>query len=198
MACSTSLARVMARSMPDFTSRAPGSVTRAALLLAVLGAMLLNAGCGGLSRSDRPAKVEQARGTAAAPAVTTDTQIAAYTPPAEPRIARPEPNRAVAVLMRRAEDQRRSGELDAATVSLERALRITPDDALLWQRLAGVRLAQQRHELVLQLAAKSNALAKADDRGLRSENWRLIAQSRRALGDSSGAREAERQAAALR
>jgi predicted Zn-dependent protease len=100
--------------------------------------------------------------------------------------------------MRRAEDQRRNGELDAATVSLERALRITPDDALLWQRLAGVRLAQQRHDLVLQLAAKSNALAKADDRGLRSENWRLIAQSRRALGDGSGAREAERQAAALR
>ncbi|MCP5441113.1 MAG: tetratricopeptide repeat protein, partial [Chromatiaceae bacterium] len=167
----------------------------------VFAATLVLSGCGGLSRSDRPARVEEARGTVAAPAsgtATADTQIAAYSPPAGPQIARAQPNRAVAVLLRRAEDQQRSGDLDAATVSLERALRISPDDALLWQRLAGVRMAQHRHELVLQLAAKSNALAKADERGLRSENWRLIAQSRRALGDEAGAREAERQGAALR
>ncbi|MCP5436839.1 MAG: tetratricopeptide repeat protein [Chromatiaceae bacterium] len=191
----------MARSTSNHTGRALANSVRAVLVAVVFAAGLVLSGCGGLSRSDRPARVEEARGTVAAPAsatVTADTQIAAYSPPAEPQIARAQPNRAVAVLLRRAEDQQRSGDLDAATVSLERALRITPDDALLWQRLAGVRMAQQRHELVLQLAAKSNALAKADERGLRSENWRLIAQSRRALGDDVGAREAERQAAALR
>ena len=83
-------------------------------------------------------QVEERHGCSARRAtVTADTQIAAYSPPAEPQIARAQPDRAVAVLLRRAEDQQRSGDLDAATVSLERALRITPDDALLWQRLAG-------------------------------------------------------------
>ncbi len=156
------------------------------------------AACGGLGRSERPAQVEE-RGEVPPPVQRSGggPQIAAYTPPAQPRIARPAPKRAVQVLMNRADDQRRGGDLDGATVSLERALRISPDDALLWHRLAEVRLAQQRHDLVVQLAAKSNALADAADRALRGDNWRLIAQARRALGDSSGAREAQRRAAAL-
>ena len=166
------------------------------LLLAVATAVL--AACGGGARRDLPARVEE-RGPVQPPTQRgSDTQIAAYTPPAAPRIMRAEPNRAVAVLMRRAEDQRRAGELDDATVSIERALRIAPDDAVLWQRLAEVRADQQRHALVVQLAAKSNALADPADRTLRRRNWLLIAQARRALGDSRGARDAEDRAASLR
>jgi tetratricopeptide (TPR) repeat protein len=179
--------------MPD-TARCAG---RAAARLALIGtvAVMLSA-CGGMNRSDRPAQVEDRGAVPAPPAATgSDTQIAAYTPPAQPAYARPEPKRAVAVLQQRAEDQRRSGDLDGATVSLERALRIAPDDALLWHALAEVRMTQQRHELVVQLAAKSNALANPADRELRGSNWHLIAQARRALGDVGGAREAERRAA---
>ena len=163
-------------------------------LVAVLALGL--AACGGYSRTDPPAQVEE---RSAPPETETGsgTQIAAYTPPAAPRIARPQPNRAVSVLMRRAADQRRAGDLDAATVSLERALRIAPDDAMLWHRLAEVRLDQQRYSLVAQLAAKSNALALPGDRDLRARNWRLIAEARRGLGDSRGARDAERRAASL-
>lgn len=179
--------------MPD-TSPSDYRFTRALLLAGV--ALTLSA-CGGMSRTERPADVEE-RGASRLPPSDSDTQIAAYTPPAQPRTARPEPKRAVAVLMRRADDQRRGGDLDGATVSLERALRIAPEDALLWHELAQVRMAQQRHALVVQLAAKSNALAAPGDAGLRSSNWRLIAQSRRALGDAAGARDAERRAAALR
>jgi hypothetical protein len=171
-----------------------------ALRLLVVGAFAVTlAACGGLGRSERPAQVEE-RGELPPPpqgSAGGGAQIAAYTPPAQPRYARPAPKRAVQVLMRRADDQRSGGDLDGATVSLERALRIAPDDALLWHRLAEVRMAQQRADLVVQLAAKSNALADAADRELRSGNWRLIAQARRSLGDSSGAREAERRAAAL-
>lgn len=166
------------------------------LLLPVALAALLSA-CGGMSRSERPAQVEQ-RGAPPPTSSGNEAQIAAYIPPAQPRIARPEPKRAVSVLMRRAEDQRRAGELDAATVSLERALRIAPEDAVLWHELAKVRLAQHRHDLVAQMAAKSNALANANDNELRSANWLLIAQSRRAMGDVAGARDAERRAASLR
>lgn len=162
-----------------------------AALLALLPA------CAGPSRTDAPARVEE-RSQPPAAAPDTSTQIAAYRPPAPPRVARPVPNRAVEVLMRRAEDQRSNGDLDGATVSLERALRITPDDAALWHRLAEVRMAQQRPELVVQLAAKSNALAAADDHALRRDNWHLIARARQALGDAGGANAARRQADALR
>ena len=168
------------------------------LRVAAIGACAaVLAACGGLSRSERPAQVEERASEVRAPTPESGAQVAAYRPPAPPRVARPVPNRAVGVLMRRADDQRRAGDLDAATVSLERALRIAPDDAVLWHRLAAVRMAQQRHDLVVQLAAKSNALAAAGDLELRGDNWRLIAQARRALGDAAGARDAERRAAGL-
>lgn len=175
---------------------------RGGLLLAVVMAGGLLHGCGSVPRSGGAAQVED-RTVAPAPspsAVTTRPvpDIAAYTPPAAPRAVRAEPQRAVGVLMRRAEDQRRAGELDAATVSLERALRIAPEDAVLWHELARLRLEQERHALVPELAAKSNALAAAGDISLRRANWELIAAARRALGDPAGARAAEREAAALR
>lgn len=168
-------------------------------MAAAAGLVLMLSACGGMSRSDRPAEVVD-RGSAPPPAVTDgadDVQIAAYTPPAQPQVARPQPKRAVTVLMQRAEEQRRGGDLDGATVSLERALRISPEDAVLWHELAEVRMAQKQHHLVVQLAAKSNALAGPQDYGLRSSNWRLIADARRAQGDTSGARDAERRANSL-
>ena len=100
--------------------------------------------------------------------------------------------------MQRSHDQQRSGDLDGAAVTLERALRIAPDDAVLWQRLAEVRADQQRHDLVVQMAAKSNTLSDPADRRLRARNWELIAGARRALGDARGARDATQRAADLR
>lgn len=165
----------------------------------VLVTALLSA-CGTVSRSDRPASVEDRSGVPPEPitAQGSDVQIAAYQPPAQPRYARPAPKRAVEVLVDKADAQRRAGDLDGATASLERAMRIAPDDAELWHELARVRLAQRRHDLVVELAAKSNALADPRDRELRAANWQLIASSRRALGDARGANEAERRAADYR
>lgn len=163
------------------------------------GLVLMLSACGGMSRTDTPAQVEE-RTTTTPPKQAeagSDVQIAAYTPPAQPQIARPQPKRAVTVLMRRADDQRNNGDLDGASASLERALRIAPEDAVLWHELAEVRMAQQQHYRVVQLAAKSNALASPHDAALRSSNWRLIAKARRAKGDVSGARDAERRASSL-
>lgn len=177
------------------TGQQLGNAVRSGAGLAVVVLLALSLGaCGGLSRNDRPAQVEQRTTPQPTAQHGSETQIAAYSPPAQPRIARPQPKRAVSVLMRRADEQRQAGDLDGATVSLERALRIEPGDAMLWHRLAEVRQAERRHALVLQLAAKSNALAAPDDHELRSRNWRLIAAARRSLGDSRGAREAERNA----
>ncbi len=164
--------------------------------IVLVGLTMVLAACGGYTRTDRPADVETRSETP--PPTDGRPQIAAYKPPAQPKFAKPAPKRAVEVLMRRSSDQQRAGDLDGATVSLERALRISPDDAALWNRLAEVRMAQQRHALVVQLAAKSNALASANDRDLRRRNWLLIAGAKRAMGDASGARYAENQAAASR
>ena len=51
------------------------------------------------------------------------------------------------------------------------------------------------HDLLPQLAAKSNSLADPADTDLRRANWTLIATARDAQGDPVGAREARRRAA---
>jgi tetratricopeptide (TPR) repeat protein len=155
-------------------------------------------GCGAVPRADRPATVES-RGSEVPPPPPEPTggrtQISAYTPPAAPSYARPAPARAVKVLQQRADDQQRAGDYANASASLERALRIAPDDPALWHQLAGVRLEEGRYAMVTELAAKSNSLADPADRALRRANWSLIAEARKALGDSAGAREARRFAA---
>jgi hypothetical protein len=165
------------------------------LILLVLALPAVTAGlvgCGSVPRSERPATVEDRGVQAPRTGEAATTQISAYTPPAAPRYARPAPARAVEVLQQRAADQRQTGDLAGATVSLERALRIAPDDPALWHQLAGVRLDERRYALVTELAAKSNSLADPADQALRRANWSLIAEAREALGDLAGAREARR------
>jgi len=174
-------------------------------LLLVSALSILLSACGGSDWSQKtsPVKsveVESGRDSTRSvkPAIDPgEAQIAAYRAPAPRKVARPQPARAVAVLIRRAQDQQRAGDFAAATVSLERALRIDPRSARLWNHLAQVRAAQRKYPLVTQLAAKSNALASTDQQRLRSDNWWLIANARRAMGDNSGARQAERQANSL-
>lgn len=165
-----------------------------------LAALLMLAGCANqVERSGPPAPIEQ-RGGSGADADYPDRDgpvISAYEPPEPVDIGRPRPARAVEVLAMRAEDQRRTGKLSEAAASIERALRIAPRDALLWHRLALVRRDQRRFGEAVELATKSNSLAR-DDVRLRQDNWRLIAAARRSQGDASGARAADRRASELR
>ncbi len=147
-------------------------------------------------RQGPPAPVVQG-GSAAAPSPARgaeEQEVAAYVPPARPQTARPQPARAVEVLLQRAEDQRRAGDPGAAAGSLERALRIEPRNPVLWNRLAEVRAQQHRHAMAEELAAKSNSLAGLEERALKRRNWEIIAVARRAQGRSAEAREAERKA----
>jgi cytochrome c-type biogenesis protein CcmH/NrfG len=98
-------------------------------------------------------------------------------------------NTAVAGLMQSARADADAGRLASAAASLERALRIAPRDARLWHELARVRLAQGEYAQAESLAARSDYWAGADD-ALRAENWRLIADARRARGDDAGAQAA--------
>ena len=106
-----------------------------------------------------------------------------------PVVSSQKENIAVAGLMDSARSASASGDLAGAAASLERALRIEPRNPRLWQELARVRLKQGQFAQAESVAARSNSWA-ADDRGLRAENWRLIAESRRARGDAEGAKAA--------
>jgi Tfp pilus assembly protein PilF len=98
-------------------------------------------------------------------------------------------NAAVASLMDGAHADAAAGRLANAAASLERALRIEPRNPRLWQELARLRLAQGEYIQAEGAAARSNGWAGAD-MALRAENWRLIAKSREARGDATGARAA--------
>lgn len=168
-------------------------MNRFALVLPVVLSLILSAcGGGGGYRGGQPAPVEQPGGRSSGGA-----EVTPYQPPSLPAETRAQPNRAVQVLMRRAEDQRASGDLAGAVATLERALRINPHSALLWNRLAHVREMQRQYGLAGDLAEKSNTLA-ASDNELKRDNWQLIARVRQAVGDTAGARAAESQAQRLR
>jgi len=105
----------------------------------------------------------------------------------------PATNPAVVALLESAEENRRAGRYAQAASGLERAIRISPRDPLLWNRLAQVRLDQSKPGLAESMAKKSNLLAEGN-RPLQYSNWLLIAEARQRLGDSAGAEEARRKA----
>ena len=111
--------------------------------------------------------------------------------------ATPMTSPAVVALLQNAEDQQQSGQYDNAAATLERALRIEPDNAHLWHQLGQVRLRQQQWAQAEQMAQKSLRLL-SGDRSLAAANWRLIAAARHGSGDLAGSREAERQVGNLR
>lgn len=114
----------------------------------------------------------------------------------EPSSVETRPLSAIDKLVGEAERKSRVGDMPGAVNALERALRIEPRNPHLWNRLARIRLKQKRYNLASDLAARSNSYT---DKGtsIRYDNWHIIAATRRATGDYSGAKEAERRAATL-
>lgn len=168
--------------------------------------LLVLSGCGALptqQQNQPPAPVisSQPSGSgqqsaASLDAAATGVVVRAYEPPAAAPV-QPTHGRAVTALLAEADRQDRAGQLPAAVASVERALRIEPRNAYLWNRLAELRLQQGNYGLAVELAAKSKALA-AGDLPLQRSNWELIARAKRAMGDTAGAATAERKARLLR
>lgn len=167
--------------------------------------VLLLAGC--YTAPQRPAEPSAPRqpgtehrlpdtGAVVTPAREPGVQISAYEPaPAVPLA--PLHSKAVGALLKTAEDQERNNDLNGAVGTLERALRIEPRNAHLWYRLANLRYTQGRYDLATDLASKSLTLAGADA-VLKRDSWQLIARAKRASGDISGAKVAERKARMVR
>ena len=151
--------------------------------------LLLAGGCTSLPDSRLPPVVDQGV-QSSEPAAQPETGVPERAPARAPAGAEPP---AVVALLEHAEHQANDGDLEAAAVTLERAIRIDSRNPVLWHHLASVRLAEGEPAQAEQLAVKSNSLA-AGNRALQARNWELIAQARRSQGDTEGARAAERQA----
>ncbi len=95
-------------------------------------------------------------------------------------------------LMRDADEAFAASDYVTAALAFERALRIEPHNALLWHRLAQVRVRQQHFHQAIQLASKSNTLTR--DKQLRVSNWLLIAQAYEHSGKLSEADTARKKA----
>ena len=103
---------------------------------------------------------------------------------------------ATSALVTQAHQQAAGGDTAQAAATLERALRIEPDNPLVWIELGRVRLAANNPAQADAMGRKALALATGDP-AAQSSAWHLIADSLRARGDNGGAAEADRHATSL-
>lgn len=86
-----------------------------------------------------------------------------------------------------------SGDVEAATATIERAIRIEPRNATLYYKLALLRLKQSKPRLAEELAKKAVLLA-SNDTQLKKHSWLLVARAREVQGDLKGGKEARAKA----
>lgn len=103
---------------------------------------------------------------------------------------------AAGALVTQAHQQAGSGDTAQAAATLERALRIEPDNPLVWIELGRVRLAENNPAQADAMGRKALALA-TGDAAAQSSAWRLIADALRARGNNGDAADADRRAASL-
>jgi tetratricopeptide (TPR) repeat protein len=103
---------------------------------------------------------------------------------------------AVGALVTAANQSSRSGNLDSAIATIERARNIEPNNAGLYYKLALLRLKQSKPKLAEELAKKAALLA-GGDRYLKKHSWLLIAHARELQKDFPGAKVARDKAASF-
>ncbi len=115
--------------------------------------------------------------------------------PAAPTSSAAEPvaRAAPMVLLTRAQAFANAGKAEEAAATLERAIRIESRNPWLWHRLGVLRLQEGQHSLAIELAKRSNVLARGNRR-LVAGNWFLIGKARAGLRDAEGAARARARA----
>jgi Tfp pilus assembly protein PilF len=123
-------------------------------------------------------------------------------PPAPPEQPSPPPPRqfhlgtASRALVAQAHGQANSGDFGQASATIERALRIEPDNPLLWIELGRMRLGAADAEQADGMGRKALSLGTGDP-SAQASAWRLIADSLQARGRNSQAADAARRADGL-
>ena len=100
---------------------------------------------------------------------------------------------AVSALALAANQNSNSGNIESATTTIERAIRIEPRNATLYYKLALLRLKQSKPRLAEDLAKKAALLASSDTQ-LKKHSWLLVARAREMQGDLKGGKEARAKA----
>ena len=123
------------------------------------------------------------------------------TTPAVPEPPRPPPKQfklspATAALVAQAHKQETGGNYAPAAATIERALRIEPENPLLWIELGQIRLSEGNAAQADGMGHKALALATGDVQAQASA-WRLIADSLRARQRNQEAADADKKAATL-
>lgn len=113
--------------------------------------------------------------------------------PTPPAVREPTLGAASRALVSQAQTQMATKNYPVAASSIERALRIEPDNPLLWIELGKVRLAEGNYVQAENMGRKAVAMAVNAPRA-QSSAWRLIADSYRARGRNIEARQAEARA----
>jgi tetratricopeptide (TPR) repeat protein len=165
------------------------SVKIPALALAL--AVLLG-GCAASARLGQPGSPASSS-LPGAPNSSTPNSPSAGSPspvPAPPRQNSLSP--ATHSLVTQARSQLTRGDFDGASSTLDRALRIEPNNPLLWIELGRVRLAERDPHQAEGCGRKALALASGDP-GARRQAGRVLADALRAQGQNQEAREVESQ-----
>lgn len=165
-----------------------------------------------LGQTPQPSAPEQtptpAKPEAEAPAPTQQTvKPAPAPPPPPPPPPPPSPpfqpletfaplSPAVGALVVAANQNSKTGNIESATTTIERAIRIEPRNATLYYKLALLRLKQSKPRMAEDLAKKSALLASGDTR-LKKHSWLLIAKAREMQKNYQGAKEARAKADGL-
>jgi tetratricopeptide (TPR) repeat protein len=173
--------------------------TLTAMRLTILLVLTLAAALAACSTPGPPAASRPPPGTPVPPPTGAAAGAAAITPPGPP--AAPPPRQfhlgtAASALVAQAHRQAASGDYGEAATTLERALRIEPDNPLLWIELGRVRMGENNAAQADAMGRKALALATGDP-AAQASAWRLIADSLRARGRNADAYEADRHANGL-
>ena len=114
-------------------------------------------------------------------------------PPFKPLDIFPPLSPAVGALVLAASQNTKAGNIESATTTIERAIRIEPRNATLYYKLALLRLRQSKPVMAEDLAKKAVLLA-SNDTQLKKHSWLLIARAREMQGDLNGGKEARSKA----
>lgn len=133
----------------------------------------------------------------------TETQPVIPSAPVEPPQPLPPPstrtytlNAASRALVAQAESQRKTKNFVQAAATLERALRIEPNNPLLWLEYGELRMDESNFAQAENMGRKAVASASGDPR-TQAAAWRLIADSLKARNRNSEAQQAYARANAL-
>ena len=170
------------------------ALTKILPMLALLLAAALAGGCAGnpapaaapVETSGEPASETSGELPVTTGQSSTDPSLASEsTPPPAPA---PSTDSATLALLNQSERAAQSGAIGDAMAYAERAVRIEPERADLWIRLAALQLEDGNPTAAIQYASKALALAK-HRMDWRRDAWLVIADAKEAQGDSERARE---------